>query len=218
MVFRPYPQLIPQFFNTDGFGPSPAVRRGSSWPWIDHLASGLLEQAWRPCQTRFRSASLPSKELDSLAQVTRRIIMQKARPHPPCGRLGLLCRHTVSGSISLGFRRSFHLSLAVLVHYRASTCILVLEGGPPRFPPGSTCPMVLGYPLHSASGWFRLPDCHRLWWAVPDPSTTTRRKTSLLRQTPRRPRNPPMATHEGLTPLRFGLMPVRSPLLGQSRI
>jgi hypothetical protein len=29
------------------------------------------------------------------------------------------CRHTVSGSISLPFRGSFHLSLSVLVHYRS---------------------------------------------------------------------------------------------------
>ena len=31
------------------------------------------------------------------------------------------CRHTVSGSISLAARRSFHLSLTVLVHYRSRT-------------------------------------------------------------------------------------------------
>ena len=153
-----------------------------------------------------------------LARITRRIIMQKARPHPPCGRLGLLCRLTVSGSISLGFRRSFHLSLTVLVHYRASTCIVALEDGPPSFPPGSTCPMVLGYPLHSPTGRFRLPDCHRLWWAVPDPSTIASGKTGALRRTPRRTRNPLTATHEGLTPSRFGLLPVRSPLLRQSRL
>ena len=31
------------------------------------------------------------------------------------------CRHTVSGSLSLAARRSFHLSLTVLVHYRSRT-------------------------------------------------------------------------------------------------
>ena len=31
------------------------------------------------------------------------------------------CRHTVSGSVSLAARRSFHLSLTVLVHYRSRT-------------------------------------------------------------------------------------------------
>ncbi len=33
------------------------------------------------------------------------------------------CRHTVSGSLSLASRRSFHLSLTVLVHYRSRTRI-----------------------------------------------------------------------------------------------
>ena len=118
-------------------------------------------------------------------------------------RLGLLCKLTVSGSISLGFRRSFHLSLTVLVHYRVSACIVVLEGGPPSFPPGSTCPMVLGNSSHSASGQFHLPDCHRLWSAVPDRSIIARHETSLQRETPVEPRNPMMATSAVLTPPRF---------------
>jgi hypothetical protein len=33
------------------------------------------------------------------------------------------CRHTVSGSVSLAVRRSFHLSLTVLVRYRSRTSI-----------------------------------------------------------------------------------------------
>jgi hypothetical protein len=33
------------------------------------------------------------------------------------------CRHTVSGSLSLASRRSFHLSLTVLVHYRSRASI-----------------------------------------------------------------------------------------------
>ena len=38
----------------------------------------------------------------------------------PKGRTLTACRHTVSGTISLPFRGSFHLSLTVLVHYRSS--------------------------------------------------------------------------------------------------
>ena len=33
------------------------------------------------------------------------------------------CRHTVSDTISLPSLGAFHLSLAVLVHYRSETCI-----------------------------------------------------------------------------------------------
>ena len=42
---------------------------------------------------------------------------------------------------------------------------LGLEGGPPIFPPGSTCPAVLWIQLGLFI--FRLRDCHSLWCAVP---------------------------------------------------
>ncbi len=124
MVFRPYPQLIPQFFNTDEFGPPPAVRRGSSWPWLDHLASGLLEQAQTPDEDSL-SLCLPRlRGLDLLGRITRRIIMQKARPHPLRGSdCCVSCRfqvlfHSPSGVLftfpsrywfTIGFRHVFSL-------------------------------------------------------------------------------------------------------------
>ena len=43
-----------------------------------------------------------------------------------------------------------------------------MEGGPPCFPPGFTCPAVLW--MQSAGSAFRLPGSHRLWRAFPDPS------------------------------------------------
>jgi hypothetical protein len=43
------------------------------------------------------------------------------------------CKHTVSGTLSLGFRRTFHLSLTVLVHYR-SPGVFSLAGWSPRLP------------------------------------------------------------------------------------
>ena len=48
---------------------------------------------------------------------TRWLIMQKVRGHSE--ELPLLCRHMISGAISLPSRGSFHLSLTVLVHYRS---------------------------------------------------------------------------------------------------
>ena len=57
--------------------------------------------------------------------VTRRLILQKARH---CGlKLKVLddaltdCKPTVSGTISLPSRGTFHLSLTVLVRYRSPT-------------------------------------------------------------------------------------------------
>src|SRR5579875_2331302 len=56
--------------------------------------------------------------------VTRRLILQKARHHPtPMGKALTDCRHTVSGTLSLPSRGTFHHSLTVLIRYRSSGSI-----------------------------------------------------------------------------------------------
>jgi hypothetical protein len=40
LAFHPYPQLIPNFFNSYGFGPPLGVTRASSWPWVDRIGFG----------------------------------------------------------------------------------------------------------------------------------------------------------------------------------
>ena len=72
-----------------------------------------------------------------------------------------------------------------------------MEGDPPRFPSGSTCPMVLGYPLDSTRHAFHLQGYHLLWRAVPDPSVKRTHETSLRHEAPRRPHNLPAATRVG---------------------
>ena len=68
---------------------------------------------------RLAFASASSIDLTLLQKVTRRLIMQKARHHT-CKHSALTaCKYTVSGSISLPFWGTFHLSLTVLVHYRS---------------------------------------------------------------------------------------------------
>ncbi len=75
----------------------------------------------------------------------------------------------VSGSISLpspGFFSPFPhgtCSLSVIREY------LVLADGPARFPPGSSCPVVLGITL--AESQFRLQVFHLLWSGLPAHST-----------------------------------------------
>ncbi len=54
-----------------------------------------------------------SRPLTSPNTVTRRLILQKARHHPPSEAL-TACKSTVSGSLSLPSRGPFHLSLTVL--------------------------------------------------------------------------------------------------------
>lgn len=75
----------------------------------------------RPIQTRFRYGSGRSPPLTLPQTVTRRFMLQKARRHTVriAHRATTVCRHTVSGSISLPFRGSFHLSLTVLMRYRS---------------------------------------------------------------------------------------------------
>ena len=72
-----------------------------------------------------------------------------------------------------------------------------MEGGPPSFPSGSTCPMVLGNLPHSAHHAFSLQDYHLLWRAAPDPSAMRVHETSVQHDTPERPHNLPAATRVG---------------------
>ena len=53
LEFLRYPQLIPLCCTASGFGPPPAFRRDSTWPWIDHPVSGRVCATQSPFQTRF---------------------------------------------------------------------------------------------------------------------------------------------------------------------
>ena len=69
-------------------------------------------------------------------------------------------------------------------------------------------------------GNFRLQDFHLLWSTFPGHSAN-RRIGNFPRQpelSPIRPHDPEHATLPGLTHIRFGLFPVRSPLLGKSQL
>src|SRR4029453_4545242 len=65
---------------------------------------------------RLAFATATPHGLTSPRSITRRLILQKARHHPK--KALTACRHTVSGTISLPSRGTFHLSLTVLVRYR----------------------------------------------------------------------------------------------------
>ena len=73
---------------------------------------GSINTDDRPIQTRFRCGS----EIVLLTwpvPISRRLILQQAHGHP-ISRAPIACRLTVSCSVSLPSRGSFHLSLAVL--------------------------------------------------------------------------------------------------------
>ena len=90
---------------------------------------------------------------------------------------------------------SQYFTLSVIGEY------LGLEGGPPVFPPGFTCPAVLWIQL--ADFRFRVRDSHTLWLNFPFHSTINRQYRMLSEP------------HKYYY-LWFGLFRVRSPLLAES--
>ena len=129
------------------------------------------------------------------------------------------CRHTVSGTISLPSRGTFHLSLTVLVRYRSPGSIQAYRVVPPDSHGISRAPCYLGT-LNGESGRFRLRDYYPLWRAFRRASTnltlshsTTARQTQL-----ESPTTPPTQRLPAITRERFSLIRFRSPLLTESRL
>ena len=112
LEFLRYPHLITTFFNRCVFGPPKPFTVPSTWTWIGHPVSGLLILTIRPIQTWFPFGSVPCQYLTLLALVTRRTVLQKVR-HQALSPL-TVCKHKVSGSLSLPSRGPFHLSFTVL--------------------------------------------------------------------------------------------------------
>ena len=102
------------------FGPPLPVSEDSTCPWVAHPASGL-QQATVAHISYSLSLRLVPEGLTLPHTVTRRLIMQKACGHPE----GL--PQFVSTQFQVLFhspnRGTFHLSLAVLVHYRSLVSI-----------------------------------------------------------------------------------------------
>lgn len=117
LEFLRYPHLIPEFFNIRGFGPPVRVTAPSPWTGVDHTVSGL-----RPRTTialfRLAFAAASALRLNLARERNSPVHSTKGTPSP-IDRALTSCKHTVSGSLSLRSRGSFHLSLTVLLHYRS---------------------------------------------------------------------------------------------------
>ncbi len=68
------------------FGPPLRVTGDSTWPWIDHLASGLLQRTRRAINTRFRFGSVLKLNLARYS---------KSQAHYAKGMPSLSLRHFV---------------------------------------------------------------------------------------------------------------------------
>ena len=164
LEFLPYPHLIPTLFNGCGFGPPLPLTAASAWTWIDHPVSGLLSLTLALLRLGFPTA--PSLEdLTLPVSATRRTVLQKVRG----------CTNTVLPQlVDTGFQVLFHSPPGVLFTFPSqysalsvTKWYLALGGGPPYFPQGSTCLVVL-WILLSLLG-FRLRGSHPLRPAFPKP-------------------------------------------------
>ena len=143
MEFLPYPHLIATLFNGCAFGPPPPFTAASTWTWIDHPVSGLHIRT--PALLRLGFPSAPRlKRLTLPAWTTRRTVLQKVRGS---------AFDAVPQLIDTGFQVLFHSTPGVLFtfpsqYYALSVTkeYLALGGGPPDFPQGSSCLVVLWIP------------------------------------------------------------------------
>ena len=218
MAFHPYPRVVPPVFNRGGFGPPRGLTPASACPRIAHPASRPRRATESPCSDslslRLASRLGLAAHRDSLAHSTKGTPSQ---PHTCCsgcsGARGFRCCFTpLSGCFSPFPHGTGSLSVA-------GECS-ALEGGPPGFGPGSSCPALLGKE-GMRSGRLRLRGSHPVPPAFPGRSAADRicHRTRGLRAPDASPRNttePAPAGCNGHSGL--GIARVRSPLLARSRL
>ena len=190
MEFLPYPHLIATLFNGCAFGPPRNFTSASTWTWVDHPVSGLLLLTSRPIQTWFPFGSTPL------------VLNLASRSNSPdrSTKSTRLHLNVLPQLVNTGFQVLFHSPPGVLFtfpsqYYALSVTkeYLALGGGPPDFPQGSTCLVVLWIPL--AGYHFRVRGFHPLWPDFPDSSTN---------ESPHLSRSiTPRCTHHGLGSFHF---------------
>ena len=143
------------------FGPPRRLTAASSCPWIDHSVSGLLHATLRSVKTRFPYGS-GALHLN-LAPYSN----SPARSTKSTRSLALPLL------VNIGFQVLFHSPPGVLFTFPSRYYFaighqqyLALGGGPPDFPPDSSCPVVLRIP--ACLKGFHVRDCYPLRSAFPD--------------------------------------------------
>ena len=180
------------------FGPPQRFTIASTCSWLGHSVSGLRHDTYHPFQIRFRFGFV-SLTLNLASHRNSPARSTKSTRSHAYGALSA-CKLTVSGSISLPSRGSFHLSLTVLFAI-GHMVVFSLLGWSPFLPSGFLVSR-------------RTPDYARVFKIS---STGISPSLSLLSRSFDYPSNCFVAV---LTPkrlsLRFGLVRFRSPLLSES--
>ena len=119
------------------FGPPQRFTIASACSWLGHQVSGLRHDTSHPVQIRFRFGSATL----SLNLASHRNSPARSTKSTTSRAYGALsaCRLTVSGSLSLPSRGSFHLSLTVLSSIGRHS-VLSLGGWSPLLPAGFLVP------------------------------------------------------------------------------
>ena len=99
LAFHSNPRLIGRTCSSNPFGPPTHSRVSSSWPWIAHVASGLLILTRALFRLGFPSA--PTLYCLNLASTNNSLAHSSIGTTSPLTRLRLLCKLRVSESISL---------------------------------------------------------------------------------------------------------------------
>lgn len=177
LAFHSYTQLIRDCFSRHRFGPPPPVTGVSTWSCVAHLVSSLAPPTLSPCSD---SLSLRLRLFD-LSLLVRSKSPAHASIGTPQRAYGAVtaCKSTVSGSLSLPFRGSFHRSLTVLFaigHWE----YLALRGGPRGFSHRFTHNDLLRCQCSQPPS--HLQDCHPLWSRLPTGSVWAVESSPLVLQ------------------------------------
>ena len=202
MAFHSYTHLIGKLFNAYPLGPPSRVTGTSAWTCVDHLVSRLPPPTINALFRLAFTAAPGLSPLASPAKATRRFIMQKARRHTQ-KRAPTACRRMVSGTISLPSSGCFSPFPHGTRTLSVSREYLALPDGPGRFAQDYSCPALLRIPLGLVM--LRIRDFHPLWLNFPEHSPHNKSTTAWSY-------NPECASPRK----RFGILPGRSPLLGES--
>ncbi len=206
MAFHPHTHLIGKLFNAYPFGPPSRVTGTSSWTCVDHpvTRNNKKKQHKRPVGTRSRCGCGTPRPSASPATATRRLIMQKARRHATQSDAPTARRRTVSGSLSPSCAECFspfpHGTGTLSVSLSIQPCRMV-----PADSRGiSRAPRYSGIrqPGRKAPRTGLSPSAAGVSTPFPAPPDTGMQAA--------------LQPRERLNATRFGLLPFRSPLLGES--
>jgi hypothetical protein len=209
-----------RFVTRTGSGLHERVPPASPCPWVAHPVSGRIDATHRPVRTRVRSGSA-CPWLNLATPMHSSAHSTKGTPSPmlpraqaPTGR-----KRTVSGALSLPLNGVLFTIPSRYWFPIGRRWYLALDGGPPRFPPDTTCPVVLTHQSHVRSQRVAYGALTRSGGPFQQPSAASaprRERSAALSRLAVQP--PPRSTSRLLSRDGFGLFPVRSPLLRESSL